>query len=406
MLHNATNTWLLLICLLLFVVFLIVGRDERRRQHRRHVQGHLKGLLSEDERRKYPRHVCELDITYRVLDRDDEAVLSVSRNISRGGICLAVPEKLLNGTLLLLHISIQGKLQEVKGEIAWCKEISTPSSQKRAFEVGVRFLDLSEKNWTKVKTMITDKSKTKNVALWVALFYFAGLVIPASALALNPFGSKKRQNRYFYKAEEDAQSEEQRREAVENEVVRDMHESARVREEREKALQEAQWLERGESHYAAKEFNDAYRYYQMLMEPTVARPLREKAKDRITELEENDILKDLIKEEKTIKALANIDDPDQVIRLNAIRELGTLKALNASTALVDSLQDNDPFVRRISAWALGQMDDASGIAPLINALSDNEELVRDQVHTSLVTLTKQDFGMEAEAWVTWWREAA
>jgi hypothetical protein len=103
-------------------------------------------------------------------------------------------------------------------------------------------------------------------------------------------------------------------------------------------------------------------------------------------------------------------------RFRAARQLGEMKAKEASPALMQALQDPEILVRGGAAWALGEIEDMAAIDPLIGALSDTygltDEQIRDrwdmrdfkwasEIWRALSKLTGQDFKSDFKAWMEW-----
>jgi hypothetical protein len=401
------NLFLFGICVVLFLIFLLVAREERRRREAKQTRGEVDDLFTaEKEQRRYPRSPFQLTIPYHVDSSDSLPKLdSKSKNISQEGICLVTAEKLAKGSYITLDLphGDHGKTQKVQGKTMWCCEITQESDQQRFFEVGIQFLNLSENNWGEIKNWVEAKSIRATLKSWVIFIGILGILswsLPGTCEA-GIFNKQRAKNKYFEKSDDYKDREKIRKKEIRQRVIEDMQVSARYREEREKSLREAVWFEKAEAALARKEFNEAYRYYQLLIQPMISRPLREKAQARIQEFEKNDILQKIIREEKRDRAIVQIQDADQVIRLNAIRELGMLQDVLASPTLVTCLKNKDPFTRRTAAWALGEINDPSGIEPLITALDDKEEWVQKQIHTSLVQISQQDLGPQIQPWVKW-----
>jgi HEAT repeat protein len=91
-----------------------------------------------------------------------------------------------------------------------------------------------------------------------------------------------------------------------------------------------------------------------------------------------------------------------------------LTRMNVVT-LKDKLQDDDLEVRRAAALATAMKEERTLVPRLIEMLTDDEAPVSRAALAALKSLTKQDFGPEAEAtraerdkavvaWKSWWEK--
>jgi c-di-GMP-binding flagellar brake protein YcgR len=65
-----------------------------------------------------------------------------SKNVSAGGICLVVSEKINIGALLRLKLSLKGEVNFiiVKGKVIWAEEFSV--NDYKAYDCGIEFVDV------------------------------------------------------------------------------------------------------------------------------------------------------------------------------------------------------------------------------------------------------------------------
>jgi HEAT repeat protein len=56
--------------------------------------------------------------------------------------------------------------------------------------------------------------------------------------------------------------------------------------------------------------------------------------------------------------------------------------------------------------AMGEIRAGVVVPALISALGDPTEDVSDAARRALFVITRQDFGVDAQAWAEWWRESA
>lgn len=96
------------------------------------------------ENRKFIRLKAPIGVTYKPLkNRRRKEALSLIRNISGGGICLAVKEAFREGDLLEIRVQIPHLKEPIDavGEVIWYSETNEKDRQVR--EAGVRFRDIS-----------------------------------------------------------------------------------------------------------------------------------------------------------------------------------------------------------------------------------------------------------------------
>ena len=85
-----------------------------------------------------------------------------------------------------------------------------------------------------------------------------------------------------------------------------------------------------------------------------------------------------------------------------------------ATTLCEMLKDENREIRLAAAGACGKKEDKQYIPHLIELLSDSENSVVHAAWTSLVALSKQDFGPKPDAapadkakailaWKNWWK---
>jgi c-di-GMP-binding flagellar brake protein YcgR len=112
---------------------------------------------SEVEKRQFVRLNLLADITYTRRASSANEKISLTRNISKGGICFIAYEKLNEGEMLDLSIFIpeQEKPIAATGKIAWIKEfiIGDPEKGKR-YDVGIEFIKVSDGELAKIDKYI------------------------------------------------------------------------------------------------------------------------------------------------------------------------------------------------------------------------------------------------------------
>jgi HEAT repeat protein len=84
-----------------------------------------------------------------------------------------------------------------------------------------------------------------------------------------------------------------------------------------------------------------------------------------------------------------LNNSSAMIRANAARALGNLKACQTTPYLLDLLKDSDWNVRASAAEALGKIQDISSLEPLVAMIQDNVEKVQDKASEAIVGFGRQ-----------------
>ncbi|MBM4107930.1 MAG: HEAT repeat domain-containing protein [Phycisphaerae bacterium] len=103
-----------------------------------------------------------------------------------------------------------------------------------------------------------------------------------------------------------------------------------------------------------------------------------------------------------------LGDSDRLVRWEAARGLQRLHspaAVEPLLALLKEDEELDASVRTEAATALGQYAEPRVVEALIAALGDPHLAVNGATQASLRTLTGQDLGGDARAWLDWYRGA-
>jgi len=158
------------VIIFLLFILLIVYQDE----YRKRILGRKSVKLSSfwnrnkelEERRRSVRTNAEIDVSYEVLSGNAvQKRSSMSRNISLGGINLALNEKLLPETTLQLQLNIPKSHRPIftQGKIAWVREISekfTRQKKQRVFATGIKFTQINPRDEAALNNFI--KGRIKN----------------------------------------------------------------------------------------------------------------------------------------------------------------------------------------------------------------------------------------------------
>lgn len=105
------------------------------------------------ERRKFVRLNFLVDVIYRRYESSEKEKLSLSKNISTGGICLIAYGELKESDLLDLEIYLpdDNKPIKVMGRVVWVNEFIIGETPKgKRYDVGVEFIDIDQDDLTKI----------------------------------------------------------------------------------------------------------------------------------------------------------------------------------------------------------------------------------------------------------------
>ena len=99
------------------------------------------------EKRIYQRLSGFVNVRYAVRGRDREKIESVPRNIGGGGLGICLAERLQEGTILDLEITIPDNPQRPisgVGEVSWTKPFGVIKTDREVnlFETGIKFIDI------------------------------------------------------------------------------------------------------------------------------------------------------------------------------------------------------------------------------------------------------------------------
>ncbi len=118
--------------------------------------------MSNYERRKFVRINANFVVSYYVypghIDRTD---MTLTRNVSLGGICFTTDKHFPPGTIL--HITLRlpkvTKLIEVLGEVMYVKQ---EKNKKLLFDIGVKFVQAKEDDLYVIEKIITACANSNN----------------------------------------------------------------------------------------------------------------------------------------------------------------------------------------------------------------------------------------------------
>lgn len=111
-----------------------------------------------EEKRRYPRLDINVDIEWKKISAaaTDAVIKGVSKNISEGGICLLVYEKLNTGDILSLDIKLpSGKMIRSRGKVAWIKEFEIIGQKiEKGYDAGIELVDVNEEDKKVLKEFV------------------------------------------------------------------------------------------------------------------------------------------------------------------------------------------------------------------------------------------------------------
>lgn len=102
-----------------------------------------------EEKRRYSRLDINVNVNWKRIAGNvvsDSIAKGVSKNISEGGICLIVYEKLNIGDIIALDIELPiGKVIKARGRVAWGKDFEIVGWEK-GYDIGIELIDVSQQD--------------------------------------------------------------------------------------------------------------------------------------------------------------------------------------------------------------------------------------------------------------------
>ena len=93
------------------------------------------------EKRNFPRILLNVKVEYDVFKGSPRGAGETrSKNVSAGGMCLTIPEKINIGALLRLKLSLQDEVSFniVEGKVVWVEEFSV--NDYKTYDCGIEFV--------------------------------------------------------------------------------------------------------------------------------------------------------------------------------------------------------------------------------------------------------------------------
>jgi len=109
------------------------------------------------ERRKFRRLNTLVDVTYAKHTSSEKEKLSLTKNISQGGICLILYDEIKSSDLLDIKIYLPDDKNPIiaLGKVAWVKEFIVGSETRgKRYDAGIEFIKINEKDREKIDSYV------------------------------------------------------------------------------------------------------------------------------------------------------------------------------------------------------------------------------------------------------------
>jgi c-di-GMP-binding flagellar brake protein YcgR len=134
--------------------------EERRKKISRAPTGKLIHVWDGSERRRFVRMPVSIPIKYSFPKKIENIKAAKIKDISIGGACLVINEKLNIKTNICLEIKTADNSAPIlaRGEVVWIKEsVETQDSEGiRHFSIGIEFKDILSKDRERLSKFIMD----------------------------------------------------------------------------------------------------------------------------------------------------------------------------------------------------------------------------------------------------------
>jgi c-di-GMP-binding flagellar brake protein YcgR len=99
------------------------------------------------DKREFPRLSFDVELKYEVLNLSPKTQISRVKNISVGGVCIMIFEKVETGTLMKIELSLLNEDKPIvaTGKVVWVEqcEILSTNFFSASYNCGVEFVDIS-----------------------------------------------------------------------------------------------------------------------------------------------------------------------------------------------------------------------------------------------------------------------
>lgn len=138
--------------------------DEKQKNKIKFPTGRLTQFWDGSERRRYVRVSTNVPIRYSLPKESNNHIKAIkTKDISVGGICMTVNEKLNPRLRLYLEIETPGLPSPVcaRGEVVWVKESTEDKNEDgiRYFNIGIEFKEVQPKDKERLFSYIKELNK-------------------------------------------------------------------------------------------------------------------------------------------------------------------------------------------------------------------------------------------------------
>jgi len=152
--------------ILIAVLVLILGAlyiEEKHRKRNKIPEGKLIQVWDGSERRRFVRIPATTPIRYSFPKKTGHVKAAKIKDVSIGGICIVINEKLSLKSDLCLEIAAAGNPNPIfaKGEVIWIKEAAESRDNEgvRYFNIGVEFKDILPKDRERLSIFIRESGQ-------------------------------------------------------------------------------------------------------------------------------------------------------------------------------------------------------------------------------------------------------
>lgn len=98
------------------------------------------------DKRNFPRLSAAVEVEYTLLKDVPGEKKTYTKNISAGGICLIVYEKMEPGSILSLKVHLPDVQRpiEIRGKVVWMSHFTIGSDQRDRYDLGIEFTEVAE----------------------------------------------------------------------------------------------------------------------------------------------------------------------------------------------------------------------------------------------------------------------
>jgi len=145
---------------LLIVILVTLFNDDRKKRKAGIPAGTLMRIWNGSERRRFVRVGAHVPVRYSISISARPLKVTKTHNVSIGGICINLNEKLMLNSLLFLEIEISsspaGHTILAKGEVVWIDEETgeVTADGIRHFTAGIEFKEMSSRDREKLADFV------------------------------------------------------------------------------------------------------------------------------------------------------------------------------------------------------------------------------------------------------------